>query len=133
MKKAHMRGVDKARRQVPSPPQSGRKQPLRLAVSAQEQPAISGFVEVSSPPEADRPRELVPPAAAPQSPPANTIDQPAQMVSQALQLHRQGKFAEAEVIYRCILEAAPDHADSLQLLGALSLQLGRTDEAIGLL
>ena len=51
----------------------------------------------------------------------------------ALAHHRAGRAAEAEATYRRILEAAPDHADSLQLLGALSLQLGRTDEAIELL
>lgn len=54
-------------------------------------------------------------------------------VQVALQHHRVGQFAEAEAIYRRILDTDPDHADSLQLLGALSLQLGRTDEAIELL
>jgi ribosomal protein L30/L7E len=48
---------------------------------------------------------------------------------EALGLHRQGRLAEAEAIY--ILNDNPDHADSLQLLGSLSLQLGCTDEAIG--
>ncbi len=54
-------------------------------------------------------------------------------VGVALQHHRSGQLAEAETIYRRILGSHPEHADSLQLLGALSLQLGRTDEAVGLL
>lgn len=51
----------------------------------------------------------------------------------ALQHHQAGRLAEAEAIYKQILEGNPEHADSLQLLGAISLQLGRTDEAIALL
>jgi protein O-GlcNAc transferase len=51
-------------------------------------------------------------------------------VQVALAHHKAGRAAEAEALYRRILEAAPNHAESLQLLGALSLQLGRTDEAI---
>jgi protein O-GlcNAc transferase len=59
-------------------------------------------------------------------------DNPQRLTSEALGLHRQGRLAEAEAIYRRILDNSPEHADSLQLLGALSLQLGRTDEAIEL-
>ncbi len=51
----------------------------------------------------------------------------------ALEHHQAGRLAEAEAIYRRILDGNADHADGLQLLGALSLQLGRTDEAIELL
>jgi predicted O-linked N-acetylglucosamine transferase (SPINDLY family) len=66
-------------------------------------------------------------------PTATAAINPHAEVQLALAHHQAGRAAEAEAIYRRILEAAPDHADSLQLLGALSLQLGRTDEAIELL
>lgn len=64
---------------------------------------------------------------------APTKENPDRLAAAALNLHRLGKLAEAEAIYRQILDGHPDHADSLQLLGALSLQLGRTETAIGLL
>jgi protein O-GlcNAc transferase len=51
----------------------------------------------------------------------------------ALQHHQAGRLAEAEVLYRRILDGHVEHADSLQNLGLIVLQLGRTDEAIKLL
>lgn len=50
-----------------------------------------------------------------------------------LALHRQGRLAEAEQIYRRVLGRAPDHFDALQLLGAIAGQTGRFDEAVELL
>jgi protein O-GlcNAc transferase len=55
---------------------------------------------------------------------------PDRLAHEALGLHLQGKLAEAETLYRRILDTDADHVDALQLLGALVLQLGRTDEAI---
>jgi Flp pilus assembly protein TadD len=58
---------------------------------------------------------------------------------QGQQLHRAGRLAEAEQIYRQVLAAMPRHADALHALGALALQAGRPvvaetllDQAIGL-
>lgn len=45
-------------------------------------------------------------------------------------LHRQGKFAEAELHYRAVLQADPGHFDAMEWLGALCVQTGRLDEAI---
>jgi protein O-GlcNAc transferase len=67
------------------------------------------------------------------APSAPASDDPQRLTSEALGLHRHGRLAEAEAIYRRVIDNNPDHADSLQLLGALSLQLGRADEAIALL
>ncbi len=52
---------------------------------------------------------------------------------QALALHRQGRLAEAEQLYRRILRTAPTHFDALHLLGTLAGQTGRFDEALALL
>lgn len=58
-------------------------------------------------------------------------------LSQALLLafdhHRAGRAVEAETLYRRILDADPEQADALQLLGVLVVQSGRADAAVGLL
>jgi predicted TPR repeat methyltransferase len=52
---------------------------------------------------------------------------------QGLALHRQGRLAEAERIYRHILRHAPGHFDALHLLGVICGQTDRFDEAHELL
>jgi protein O-GlcNAc transferase len=86
--------------------------------------APNGAVEVGAPPpEAQRPGPITETA---------TTD-PQSDLRLALEHHRAGRLAEAEATYRRILDGSPDHADALQLLGALALQSGRTDESIDLL
>lgn len=51
----------------------------------------------------------------------------------AIHLHRTGEFDDAEVLYKRILDAVPDHPDALQFLGVLSHQRGYSDAAIGLI
>jgi Tfp pilus assembly protein PilF len=58
-----------------------------------------------------------------------TVDEAIQMASE---LERAGKSAQAEAIYRRILDAHPDHGKSLQCLAALCLRMGRSDQAIEL-
>ena len=55
------------------------------------------------------------------------------MANRAVQFHQQGKLAEAEPLYRRILELDPLHSDSLHLLGVLAHQVGREDVAIELI
>ena len=43
----------------------------------------------------------------------------------ALQRHQEGRLADAEAIYRQILAAQPNHADTLHMLGILAHQTGR--------
>ncbi|MCP4329202.1 MAG: tetratricopeptide repeat protein [Alphaproteobacteria bacterium] len=45
-------------------------------------------------------------------------------------LHRQGKLGQAENLCRQIVEAKPDHADALHLLGVISTQRDRLPEAV---
>ena len=52
-----------------------------------------------------------------------------QLLALALQSHRAGRLAEAEVAYRRILQTDANHADALHLLGVLSHQTGRHDIA----
>jgi tetratricopeptide (TPR) repeat protein len=47
--------------------------------------------------------------------------------------HRAGRLAQAEIDYRRILAAVPDHADALHLLGIIASQVGRHDVAIDLI
>lgn len=51
----------------------------------------------------------------------------------AVHLHKESHFAEADGLYRTILEAAPDQPDALHFLGVLKHQLGRSDEGISLI
>ena len=55
------------------------------------------------------------------------------MCATAIQLHQRGQLADAERIYRQILELDPHHADSLHLLGVLAHQVGRDDVAVELI
>ncbi len=45
-------------------------------------------------------------------------------LNQAIGLHREGRLAEAEVLYRKILNKHPRHPDGLHLLGIISSQTG---------
>jgi tetratricopeptide (TPR) repeat protein len=54
----------------------------------------------------------------------------AEVLAQALQHHRSSSFAEAERLYRLILQADPSHADAHHLLGVLAFQTGRFEVAI---
>jgi protein O-GlcNAc transferase len=54
----------------------------------------------------------------------------AQLLAQAGELHRQGRLAEAEALYLQILAGKPDHFEAGHLLGMLRLQQGRCEEAL---
>jgi predicted O-linked N-acetylglucosamine transferase (SPINDLY family) len=47
--------------------------------------------------------------------------------------HQAGRLREAEVLYRQILQAEPNHADALHLLGVVAHQRGRHDMAVELI
>jgi predicted O-linked N-acetylglucosamine transferase (SPINDLY family) len=55
-----------------------------------------------------------------------------QALAQALELHRQGRLAEAEPLYSAILAVRPDHFDALQMLGLIKLARGQPAEALDL-
>jgi tetratricopeptide (TPR) repeat protein len=55
------------------------------------------------------------------------------MCDRAIAFHQRGQLAEAERIYRQILELDPHHADSLHLLGVMAHQVGRDEIAVGLI
>jgi tetratricopeptide (TPR) repeat protein len=65
--------------------------------------------------------------------PANLAQQLDHMLRQAVALQQNGALAEAQELYREILELKPRHFDALQLLGALALQSGRIEEGVDLL
>src|SRR5579862_151539 len=54
-------------------------------------------------------------------------------IEQGLAHHSAGRLEEAGRIYRRILEADPDSADALHLLGTLAFQQNQNDEAIKLI
>jgi predicted O-linked N-acetylglucosamine transferase (SPINDLY family) len=56
-----------------------------------------------------------------------------QALAQALELHRQGRLAEAEPLYSAILAVRPDHFDALQMLGLVKLARGQPAEALNLM
>ena len=49
-----------------------------------------------------------------------------------MKLHQSGRLAEAEAIYRRVLETEPRHADSLHLLGVAAAQRGDHEMAVDL-
>lgn len=51
----------------------------------------------------------------------------------AVQLHHRGRLHEAEIMYRRVLEIAPDHGDALHFLGVLSHQLDDSSAALDLI
>jgi tetratricopeptide (TPR) repeat protein len=57
---------------------------------------------------------------------------PAQF-SQGAALHQQGKLADAERIYREVLQRQPNHFDALHLLGVIALQTQRTEQGVELI
>jgi predicted O-linked N-acetylglucosamine transferase (SPINDLY family) len=53
--------------------------------------------------------------------------------AKGIALHQQGRLAEAKDVYEAILAVAPDHADTLNLLGVLASQSGDDERALDLL
>lgn len=51
----------------------------------------------------------------------------------ALVLHQQGDLDNAQIQYRQILAAVPEHPDALHFLGLVAAQQGRLDDAAGLM
>lgn len=49
---------------------------------------------------------------------------------EGVKLHQAGRFAEAEAVYRRILEMRSDHPGALHLLGVLDIQHGRPADAV---
>ncbi len=54
-------------------------------------------------------------------------------LSTAIDHHRAGRLAQAEELYRQILEVSPEHQDALHLLGRLALDRGDAQTAIELI
>jgi Flp pilus assembly protein TadD len=48
----------------------------------------------------------------------------AELLATGRTLHQAGRLAEAEALYRRVLADQPNHADTLNLLGALAHQTG---------
>ena len=64
---------------------------------------------------------------------AETADEPASpdpRFEDALRLHQAGRLQEALALYRGVLEANPNHADSLHLLGEIAFRVGSQDLAV---
>ncbi len=61
------------------------------------------------------------------------MDTPEKTLEAALALHRAGRLAEAEAVYRQILAGAPQHPDALHLLGLVAHQQGDSRRAVELI
>ena len=59
-----------------------------------------------------------------------TVDE---AIAIAVRCQKNGQLAEAEAVYRKVLELTPDHPDVLHYSGVLAHQQGRSDEAIALI
>jgi protein O-GlcNAc transferase len=57
----------------------------------------------------------------------------ARTLERALQLHHQGRFAEADGLYSSILAVRPDHFDAMQMLGLVKLRRGDQAAALKLM
>ncbi len=56
-----------------------------------------------------------------------------ELLSRALAFHQQGRLAEAEQLYRAVMQSAPQEAAAPHLLGVVRAQQGRTAEALELM
>ncbi len=54
-------------------------------------------------------------------------------LQEAITLHQQGRLADAERVYRQILQQNPNHSDALHLLGMAALQSGQLERGVRLL
>ena len=54
----------------------------------------------------------------------------AQTLVQAVGYHQRGHLAQAEQLYRQVLQADPQHVDALHLLGVIAHQVGKSDLAV---
>jgi len=52
------------------------------------------------------------------------------LLESAMQHHQAGRLQEAEALYRQVLDAEPEHAQAMQLLGWAVFQSGRAQEAL---
>jgi predicted TPR repeat methyltransferase len=59
-----------------------------------------------------------------------TLVSPDEAVRVALAWHREGRFAEAAILYQRTLEVEPTHAEALHFLGMLKHQLGAPDDGL---
>src|SRR5437868_15195509 len=57
----------------------------------------------------------------------------AELFDLAVRHHRSGNLAQAEPLYRQVLQAEPAHAHALHLLGLLAYQTGAHEAANGLI
>lgn len=77
--------------------------------------------------------------APPKETPLNTVAPPAagetpdDLVARGLACHQEGRFAEAERLYRQALTRAPEHPDALHLWGLVARRTGRNRLAVHLL
>ena len=53
-----------------------------------------------------------------------------QVFAQALELHKQGRLADAEQLYSEVLAHRPDHFDALQMLSVVKLAKGQPAEVL---
>ena len=63
----------------------------------------------------------------------NAAANAAALVGQAVPLHQAGRLAEAEALYRQVLDLQPRHPDALHLLGMIACQTARFAEAADLI
>ncbi len=61
------------------------------------------------------------------------MSQAAAVFARALSAHQAGRLAEAEALYRRVLEAEPRHAEALRLLGLIALAAGDAPSAVRLI
>ena len=67
------------------------------------------------------------------APATKTVMSLPEAVEQALELHRQGRLAEAENFYTAILRTKPDHFDALHMLGVIKGQQGNNEASATLI
>ena len=74
--------------------------------------------------------EIMPPAPVPST---QRRSRCRRLFAQALELHKQGRLAEAEQLYSEVLAHRPDHFDALQMLSVIKLAKGQPAEALRLI
>ena len=65
--------------------------------------------------------------------PSARIQLVAHAFAQGLEYHKAGRLEDAERFYRMVVESNPRYADALHLLGLITDQIGRHEEAVALI
>jgi tetratricopeptide (TPR) repeat protein len=122
--------VTPAEAQIAAAPSPVQKEIASAPVAVEAAPLAQSAVSPAKV-KAEKPAEAAQPAMELKAKPEDTLPaDPKKLYAQALQKQREGKLAEAEALYRQVLEKEPRSIQALNNLGVIHLKLKRYRRAV---